>query len=54
MKYEILFTQPNNRTFFKVFKGSKASLKDLIKHYRDCFDVLSYTVTEVKSDECNF
>lgn len=47
MKYEILFTQPNNRTFLKVFKGSKASLKDLIKHYKKCFNVLSYTVTEI-------
>ena len=48
MKYEILFTQPNNRTFLKAFKGSKASLKDLIKHYKDCYNVLSCTVTEVK------
>lgn len=47
MKYEILFTQPNNKTFLKVFKGSKASLKDLIKHYKKCFNVLSYTVTEI-------
>ena len=54
MKYEILFTQPNNRTFKKVFKGSKASLKDLIKHYKDCFNVLGYTVTEVKQEKANF
>lgn len=51
MKYEILFTQQNNRTFVKVFKGSKASLRSLIKHYKDCFNVLSYTVTELKSDK---
>ena len=51
MKYEILFTQPNNRTFRKVFKGSKASLRSIIKHYKECFIVLSYTVTEIESYE---
>lgn len=51
MKYKILFTQPNNRKFVKVFEGSKTSLRILIKHYKECFNVLSYTVTELKTDE---